>query len=49
MYKQLKELLVGISRDPMEMQKEKLAATINTWKGVWEQVDDICLIGVRIG
>ena len=48
MYKKLKEMLVEISKDPMETQRQKLKDAINDWKGDLEQVDDICLIGVRI-
>jgi serine phosphatase RsbU (regulator of sigma subunit) len=48
MYKSLKELLVSIASKPMEEQKEILKATFNNWKGTLEQVDDVCLIGVRI-
>jgi serine phosphatase RsbU (regulator of sigma subunit) len=48
MYKNLKELLVSIALKPMEEQNETLKAAFNTWKGSLEQVDDVCLIGVRI-
>ncbi len=48
MYKQLKELLISISTASMEIQKQKLSDTLNDWKGNIEQVDDICIIGIRI-
>jgi serine phosphatase RsbU (regulator of sigma subunit)/ligand-binding sensor domain-containing protein len=48
MYRQLKELLISISHLPMEEQRNILYAALNDWKGGLEQVDDICLIGVRI-
>ncbi|MES2591012.1 MAG: two-component regulator propeller domain-containing protein [Bacteroidota bacterium] len=48
MSKQLKELLISISDLPMQKQKEKLNNTLNNWKGNLEQVDDICIIGVRV-
>jgi len=48
MYKQLKELLVSIAHVPMEKQKQILTDSLNTWKGDLEQVDDVCLIGVRV-
>jgi ligand-binding sensor domain-containing protein/serine phosphatase RsbU (regulator of sigma subunit) len=48
MYKKLKELLVSIAGEPMEKQKQILADALNTWKGDLEQVDDVCLIGVRV-
>lgn len=48
MYKQLKDVLVSISSEPMETQKQKLADSLNYWKGNMEQVDDITLVGVRV-
>jgi serine phosphatase RsbU (regulator of sigma subunit) len=48
MYKQLKDLLITINNLSMSAQKEALASAINNWKGELEQVDDICVIGVRI-
>ncbi|MBP7810423.1 MAG: SpoIIE family protein phosphatase [Bacteroidia bacterium] len=47
-YKQLKELLINVGDKPMSEQKSVLQETINAWKGDLEQVDDICLMGVRI-
>jgi serine phosphatase RsbU (regulator of sigma subunit) len=48
MYKQLKELLVSISKHSMNEQSDILRLAINNWKGGLEQIDDICVIGVRI-
>lgn len=48
MYKQLKEILISISDKEMKEQKEILYSTLNDWKGGLEQIDDICLVGVRI-
>lgn len=48
MYKQLKELLLSIAKLPMEEQGELLKSALNKWKSHLEQVDDICVIGVRI-
>jgi serine phosphatase RsbU (regulator of sigma subunit)/ligand-binding sensor domain-containing protein len=48
MYKQLKELLISISDKEMKEQKEILSSKLNVWKGELEQIDDICLVGVRI-
>ena len=47
-HKQLKELLLSITNEPMETQKQKLIDVFDNWKGNLEQVDDVCLIGVRI-
>jgi serine phosphatase RsbU (regulator of sigma subunit) len=48
MYKRLKEFLVSIAHLPMSEQKEQIKTSLNDWKGELEQVDDVCLIGVRI-
>ena len=47
-YKPFKELLLKIQPKPPNEQKEILADTINEWRGDLEQVDDICMIGMRI-
>lgn len=50
MIKKLKELLVGISKIPMEEQKEILRTTFFNWikSGATEQIDDVIVIGIRI-
>ena len=48
MYKQLQEFLLSISKESMQDQKNKLNAVFESWKGNLEQVDDICIIGVRV-
>ncbi len=47
-YAQLKELLLAIHEKPMKEQKNILENSFEEWKGSQEQIDDICLIGVRI-
>ncbi len=32
----------------MQVQQQKLSDAFDNWKGDLEQVDDVCLIGVRI-
>ena len=44
----MKELLIHLSTLPMEQQKQKLEDFFYEWKGDLEQVDDVCIIGVRI-
>jgi serine phosphatase RsbU (regulator of sigma subunit)/tetratricopeptide (TPR) repeat protein len=44
----LKTLLLSIQSLTMEEQKLKLHESFTTWSGELEQVDDVCLIGVRI-
>ena len=45
---QLREILVKISDKPMAEQKSILDKTFYDWKGDLGQIDDICIIGVRI-
>jgi serine phosphatase RsbU (regulator of sigma subunit) len=44
----LRELLLEISNLPMHEQKVRLNETIEAWKGINEQVDDILVIGIKI-
>jgi tetratricopeptide (TPR) repeat protein len=48
MYKQFKELLLSIYDKSMDEQKQLLYQAFNAWKGDLEQVDDVCVIGVRV-
>jgi hypothetical protein len=48
MKKNLKELLLSIHSKPMLEQKEYLDQFFENWKGDVEQVDDVCIIGVKI-
>ncbi|MBA3971532.1 MAG: tetratricopeptide repeat protein [Bacteroidetes bacterium] len=45
---QLKEIILSMQQETMEKQKDILARALSVWKGNIEQVDDICIIGVRI-
>jgi serine phosphatase RsbU (regulator of sigma subunit) len=47
-YKRLKELLLQNSRKDPSQQKAILERTIEDWKGSLEQIDDICMIGIRV-
>lgn len=44
----LKKILLSIQDKPMEEQREILNKTFEKWKGELDQLDDVCLIGVRI-
>jgi serine phosphatase RsbU (regulator of sigma subunit) len=48
-YKRLEELLMQIGPRPMNEQREALTEALESWKGDLEQVDDICIAGMRIG
>ncbi|HSY76026.1 MAG TPA: SpoIIE family protein phosphatase, partial [Bacteroidia bacterium] len=45
---QLKELVLSITNKPMKEQKLLLEKTLNNWKGDQMQIDDVCVIGIRI-
>ncbi|MBL7937478.1 MAG: SpoIIE family protein phosphatase [Bacteroidia bacterium] len=47
-YKQLNELLLSVSNSPLAMQAETLNLNIEKWKGDLEQVDDICIVGIKL-
>jgi len=47
-YKPFKEFLLSICEKSILDQKELLANHFNQWKGGLEQVDDVCVIGVKI-
>lgn len=44
----LKDLLISIQDKSMEEQKSFIDQIFEDWKGDLEQVDDVCLIGVRV-
>ncbi|MES2567726.1 MAG: SpoIIE family protein phosphatase [Bacteroidota bacterium] len=43
-----RQLLVDVSKLPIETQKSTLNQTIEEWRGNLEQVDDILIIGVQV-
>ncbi|MFI5204381.1 MAG: SpoIIE family protein phosphatase [Flavobacteriales bacterium] len=46
-YKQLKDILVSIHEKSMDIQEKVLVESFDNWKGEYEQLDDVCLIGVK--
>ncbi len=46
-YKKFRELLKSVDNQPMSQQKEAIELAFETWKGNHEQVDDVCIIGVK--
>lgn len=47
-YKTLKNLLLQIYEKPMQEQKKILEEAFDKWKGDLAQIDDVCVIGIRI-
>ncbi len=46
--KPFKDFLLSVSKEVMEVQGIRIEQKFLDWKGDFEQVDDICLIGMRI-
>jgi tetratricopeptide (TPR) repeat protein len=47
-YKQLEDLIIANYHLPLKDQKEILNERFIEWKGALEQVDDVCVFGVRV-
>lgn len=48
LYKQFKEMLLGLDLLPIEKQKEEIDNTFESWRGKETQIDDVCVIGIKI-
>ena len=48
MLNNFKQLLLEIHTKPLDAQKEILDARFESWKGSLDQVDDICVMGVKV-
>ena len=48
MRKRLNALILEQSANPMVKQHETYLQAFNNWKGTVEQIDDVCLVGVRV-
>ena len=48
MYGKFKKLFLSIQKKEMSEQKKVLEKTIKDWMGDHEQIDDICVMGVRV-
>jgi len=47
-YKSLKQLILDIENLSMEEQKNKMTEVFEKWRGPLEQIDDVCLIGLKV-
>ncbi len=47
-FKRFQQFLLQICDEPMPSQKERLDEFMAEWRGGFRQIDDMCLIGVRI-
>jgi serine phosphatase RsbU (regulator of sigma subunit)/Tfp pilus assembly protein PilF len=48
MYKNMKKLLIQVHPLTMEKQKEFLINHFLEWRGALEQLDDVCIVGIRV-
>jgi len=48
MVKKMREYVLSISHLPMEEQHQNIKEVFSNWKGDFEQVDDVCVIGIKI-
>jgi serine phosphatase RsbU (regulator of sigma subunit) len=48
MTKNLKQLLISVSKEPMLVQKEIIGKTFESWKGTYDQIDDVLVIGLKV-
>ena len=46
--KGLRELLLNIHEKEIQEQKKLITEAFQFWKGSYEQLDDVCVIGVRV-
>ena len=47
-YSSFLKALTEIADKPLQEQKQELDRTFENWKGHFEQIDDLCLIGIRL-
>lgn len=47
-YRRLEETLLAMWNKPLMEQRLELTAIFDNWRGPLEQVDDVCVIGIRI-
>lgn len=47
-YRQLEELLLAHAAKPVNEQQQILKDTLEDWQGHLEQVDDVCVMGIRL-
>ena len=47
-YKPFKNFLISNSKRPLDEQSKFLASHFEDWRGEHEQIDDVCLFGMKI-
>jgi hypothetical protein len=44
----MKSIIDRVHKESLSVQKDILTQQFNEWKGSLEQLDDVCVIGVKI-
>ena len=47
-YRPFKKLLIQLNSTPMSDQEQLISAAFENWRGNLEQVDDVCVVGIRV-
>jgi len=47
-YRELNKLLLAHSNKPMIFQEENIGKVFEEWKGKLEQIDDVCVVGIKL-
>ncbi|MBA3664895.1 MAG: tetratricopeptide repeat protein [Bacteroidetes bacterium] len=47
-YKQFSDLLLNINHLPLEQQAQLINESFENWRGSLEQVDDVCVLGIKL-
>ena len=47
-YTKFKKLILDNMNKPMDVQKANFYQTFNNWKGGKGQIDDVCVMGIKI-
>jgi hypothetical protein len=48
MSKRMKEIILSIQHEPLIKQRQLLDDFFENWKGKLDQLDDVCVIGIRV-
>jgi len=43
-----KKLLLSVQKEPLDIQRQTLEQTYDQWRGDYEQIDDVIVLGVKV-
>jgi serine phosphatase RsbU (regulator of sigma subunit)/tetratricopeptide (TPR) repeat protein len=47
-YKQMEELILEVAQKDVQLQRQHFEESFENWKGELEQIDDVCVLGIRL-